>query len=219
MKTGKTITIHKSKKYFYIQEENRKLIKLKYLQEALEMRLFYLGIKPSVAIEVEEQDMPLNLLKRYPNIIKTNQITREGKMIKVIKINFFKSEELKVEYINECMQSPKNLETYGVILGYPPIATKDFIQRINEIRDFEVEEMNITKKQVWSDSEIIFFKNNFKSKYFWSKVSYHGLEFICKNENINSCLTWLESNYNIPSEYQVGIKIEEAFKPKAITVK
>lgn len=212
----KEITIHKSKKekYIYLKEENIKIIKLKYLQEALEMRLFYLGIKPSVAIEVEEKDIPLNLLKKYPNIIKTNQITREGKMITVIKINFFKNEELKMEYIKECMQSPKNLEKYGIILGYPPIATKDFIQRINEIRDFEVEEMNITKKHEWSDTEILFFKNNFKSKYLWSQISYHGLEFICKNENINSCLTWLESNYNIPSKYQVGIKIEEAFKGK-----
>jgi hypothetical protein len=154
------------------------------LDDALEIRLLCIGIKPVVSQSFDVNQLPLLVMYEFPHFVKSSKDDPE-----ILRILFFQNEELKARYLNEC-QNSRGLtykEKFGELLGYPPIAIADYLERMRELSE---------NKRISS----------------WKRIDYHGQSFICKEENVQSCLDWLDKQYNIPFKYQTGIHITDPFK-------
>lgn len=178
------VKVRTAKKEFFLIHEGEIIASFNSLQKAHEMRLLYVGIKPMVSQVFDKANLPYKLLSQFHHDVRKLKGTEE-----FVSILFFQDEKVRDRYLKAKLNlkgDPFFIE-YGELFGYPPLATMDFLKRRKEL--FEL-----------------------RSDEGWSQICFHGLQFICTDDHVQDCIEWLKENYQIPTEYQSGIKVVEAFK-------
>lgn len=179
------IRVIKRKKKYLLTHDRAIVAHYDDIQKAHEMRLFLAGIKPMVSQNFEAESLPMYLLKRFHHEIRWLKVTD-----KLVSIVFFQNVEVQQAYmdIRNNLKGDPYFAKYGELLGYPPVAIADFLDRRKEPLDT-------------------------RSNIGWKSLCFHGIQFICKQDHVNECLEWLQSTYVIPEEYQAGVRVIDAFVP------
>jgi hypothetical protein len=185
------VKIRRTRKEFILIHQHRVICRLEDLQNMHQIRLFYVGIKPVVSICFDKQNLPQRLMEQFPHIIKESK--HDHNFLSVI---LFQNQNLKNIYIQECKKSSTkdfDFAKFGELLGYPPVATQDFLDRRN--------------KELFGKIEL----------FSWKIIYFHGIEFLCKEEHVSECLSWLDNEYQIPTDYQIEVRVWDAFKTRIKT--
>lgn len=137
-------------------------------QRMKQIALFIMGYKPAVLFstnEYEENIANTSIFKKYHHIILSNQFT----------ILFHKEEDLKKfreNCVDDNLKFNLNHEVMGEVLGIPPKAINDFVDKRGYIYN--------------------------KDK--WIGLEYCGLAFGLRRKSKKECIKWIENNLKIPKE-------------------